>query len=96
MKPSRESFYNERGEKGHADAFFMVERGEYVAVLVARRRWVTANRRLPRSQKWVQTYRGASARDLAKKLREDGWSPPRGLKALCESAPRSRVAEARS
>ena len=90
MNPLTDDLYNERGEKDKADGLFYVERGVYRAILMAEKR-AKGNRGRRNARKVVVEYSGNSARELATNLRAAGWTPPRRLAHLCESAPRSTL-----
>jgi hypothetical protein len=94
LNPMTDDLYNEKGERGMADAFFFVEDGLYQAVLLAEKRWRTPSGK-QRSKRVSRSFAGHSARGLAAWLRQNGWEPPKGLARLCESAPRSRLRYAR-
>lgn len=75
------------GQIGGASAFFSVEHGDYSVVVLWRSRGKAERKDTERT--FAKEFKAPSVRGLAARMRDAGWTPPRGLRRLCESAPRS-------
>ena len=78
------------GAIGGAAAFFSVEQGDYSAVVLWRSRGKRERKATERT--FAKEFKAPTVRGLAAAMRDAGWQPPRGLRRLCESAPRSTFA----